>query len=180
MSEFATSRTSAQASFLSLFLGPGDLPAEMRCVRDARDQDVPPPGGAVEGHGWKRAGWASWFAPGDADLYRVDDARWLFATPQRAARWYDHLVRESVGLGPPQPTIAEARLEGCAYGAPDRELVHLIAGELVVCRLRAVPGEGAVLPNEPVLALARVMAARLLFYLAGDSQERLPAWWAPH
>jgi hypothetical protein len=152
----------------------------MRCVRDARLQDVAPPGDTPDRRGWVRAGWASWFGPADADLYRVDDARWLFATPERAARWFERLAGQGKELGASEPAVSDAGLTACAYGAANRERVHVIAGEIVVCRLRAVAGEAAVLASPSVLALAQVVADRLHFFLAGDPIDRLPAWWAQH
>jgi hypothetical protein len=176
--ELARSKTASTSTFPGLFLGPGDLPPEMRCVRDARDADMVPPGDDANRHGWKRAGWASWFGPADADLYRVDDVRWLFGSERPAERRYAEIAARAGASAREVDPVVEAGLQTCAFGTPGREYVHLIAGGVIVARIRAVAGEGATLSNERVLDLARVAAARLLFHLAAGRAEPEPTWWA--
>lgn len=126
--------------FGGVFLGTGDLPAGMSCIRDARDSDLAPPGDVPDVDGWTRAGWTTWFAPADADVYRVDDMRWLF---------------ESAG----QAAAACLQLRRAPAPPADRFVRVLQVGSLVA-RLQVTQGDGAALDEGYVTTLADAVVTR--------------------
>src|SRR5579859_5443622 len=119
----ALSRVTPQntaATFRSLFLAAGDLPREMRCVRDAREGDVAPPSVTENpaARDQQRAGWATWFAPPDAELYRVDDVRWLFTSEDTALRWFNRSARDAARFTPAVPAVIGGAVHALVFGTP--------------------------------------------------------------
>ncbi len=128
-------------------------------------------------------GHAVWLGSPDAELYRLDDARWLLPNPRRAAA----LAAELLGPRAAPPSTGGA--------GPDTTRLHVVCGTPavgflqviqlgpMVARLRAVPGEDAALPDGLAADLGR-LAARRLEELAGEAAAlRRPGWhparWIP-
>jgi hypothetical protein len=170
----------AAATFRSVFLAAGDLPREMRCIRDARDADAAPPGNTDNPsvRDQRRAGWATWFAPPDAELYRVDDVRWLFTSEDKAQHWFDRSVEHASRFTPALPSAVGGPVQTVAFGTPATGYVHLIGSLHLVARITAVPGEEAELDVDRAHSLAVIAASRMGFFLANHRPAPVRPWWS--
>ncbi|MCM3921299.1 hypothetical protein ND748_06365 [Frankia sp. AiPs1] len=86
------------AAFLVSFLDAAALPPGMRRIR-APDVAAPPSGSRTV-----HQGQAIWLGAPDAELYRLDDTRWLLRSPRRAGE----LAGELLGPAATQPLAAAA------------------------------------------------------------------------
>ncbi len=186
-----------RAVFLAAFLDAAALPPGMCQIRPP-DAAAPPSGGRTV-----HQGQAIWLGAPDAELYRLDDTRWLLPSPRRAGE----LAREL--LGPPTtpplagtaddplwlrggdgPAVAGLGDAGPSTGGRGSGQVRLhvvrdtpSAGHVsvlqfgpVVARIQAVPGEGSALPDGLAADLGRLVA-RQISALSGAALElRRPAW----
>ncbi|WP_083507238.1 hypothetical protein [Frankia sp. ACN1ag] len=186
-----------RAVFLASFLDAAALPPGMCRIR-APDTTAPPSGGRTV-----HQGKAVWLGAPDAELYRLDDTRWLLPSRRRAGK----LAREL--LGPPiTPPLAGATDDPrCARGGDDPAMagaggagpstggrgsgqvrLHVVrdtpsAGHVsilqvgpVVARLQAVPGEGSALPDGLAADLGRLVARQISALDGAAVDLRRPAW----
>ncbi|GJF27887.1 hypothetical protein KNE206_05870 [Kitasatospora sp. NE20-6] len=128
----------APGEFLALFLDRDDVPPPLH--RICAPGDRRPPALSPPLTGVVAAGAAVWAAPGDADLHRVDDLRWLFARPGQARRAVDRIRRE--------------------LGAPGTAGARVLLAGLVVARLVCTPGQDGPPVGTALAELARRAAER--------------------
>ncbi|WP_235826344.1 hypothetical protein [Candidatus Frankia alpina] len=156
-----------RAAFLASFLDAAALPRGMCRIRPP-DTVTPPPDTVAPPSGGRTVhqGRAIWLGTPDAELYRLDDTRWLLPSPRRAGE----LAREL--LEPPAtPPLADA-----GDDPPGAGHVSVLQVGPVVARLQAVPGEGSALPDGLAADLDR-LAAQQISVLAGAALDlRRPAW----
>ncbi|WP_261555152.1 hypothetical protein [Frankia tisae] len=149
-----------RAAFLASFLGAAALPPGMSRIRPPDAASPPSAGRAVQ------QGRAIWLGSPDAELYRLDDTRWLLPSPRRAGE----LVREL--LGPPAiPPLADA-----GDDPPGAGHVSVLQVGPVVARLQAVPGEGSALPDGLAADLDRLVAQQISVLAGAALDLRRPAW----
>ncbi|EIV94469.1 hypothetical protein FraQA3DRAFT_4224 [Frankia sp. QA3] len=168
-----------RAAFLGSFLTVAELPPGMCRIRPpgitAPDPPAPQPGRGPAGHAVHQDH-AVWLGSPDAELYRLDDARWLLPSPRRAAG----LARELLGPQAIPPSAGgaapgPARLQ-VVRGTPTAGYLQVIQLGPVVARLQAVPGEDSALPDGLDANLGRLVAQRIAELAGAAAGLRRPGW----
>ncbi|WP_261568026.1 hypothetical protein [Frankia gtarii] len=149
-----------RAAFLASFLDAAALPPGMCRIRPP-DAAAAPSGGRTV-----HQGRAIWLGTPDAELYRLDDTRWLLPSPRRAGE----LARELPEL-PATPPLA-----GAGDDPPGAGHVSVLQVGPVVARLQAVPGEGSALPDGLAADLGRLVAQQISVLAGAALDLRRPAW----
>jgi hypothetical protein len=168
-----------RTAFLGSFLTAAELPPGLWRIRSPDTGLGPPalgPPPLCQGH-------AIWLGSPDAELYRLDDARWLLSTPRRAAALAGELLEVQAaplgtgGASPPPPWPQVVR------GAPADGFQQVIQRGPVVARLRVVPGEDAALPDGLTADLGRLATRRIEALADAAATLRRPGWrrgrWIP-
>ncbi|ABD09710.1 hypothetical protein CcI156_11445 [Frankia sp. CcI156] len=172
------------AAFRGSFLGPEALPVGMWRIRSPdvatahpADQPIPGDGTNPEADGREiqavHRGHAIWLGTPDADLYRLDDSRWLLRNNRRAAALTRRLV---------------ARARPVTDGTAGSAHLHLVTGDSlagylqiirlgpVVARLRTIPGEGSSLPRTVAVDLGKQAAEQVAGLAAAMGDLRRAPW----
>ncbi len=115
------------------------------------DQPIPGDGTNAEADGREiqavHRGHAIWPGTPDADLYRLDDSRWLLRNNRRAALLTRRLVARAGPVTDGTPVTDGSAHLHLATGDPLAGYLQIIRLGPVVARLRTIPGEGSSLPR---------------------------------
>ncbi len=172
--------------FSALFLDQAALPVGMRRIHMVDSAPLLRPGSAARA---VRSGTAIWLAEPDADLYRLDDSRWVMRSRRATAALFRDLSSQLDGIGRGVNAGTDsgrpAGRPGCiTSGTPDGGFVHLARVGTVVIRVVTTPGDHASVARAVAECLGARAEARVAAVLAAPRARPLAgrmrrAWLLP-